>query len=204
MEKKSVSIENRISLPIMELALKATLDGCASTKYFYELAHTGCTGENRAKKIVRSIKRLTINSRLLPFFVEHQDVVDKLLRAKNDRPLFFVAMMCASYSIYYDAISMLGKFFHVQDQITTAFMHRKLAETYGSNRALFIATDCIISTLLDAGFMVRAKTGVYKMVKQEKYSDEAKKIYVQSFLLNNPTYTESDDIESNPYFEFIN
>jgi len=204
MEKKSVSIENRIALPIIELALKATLDGSATPEYFYELARTECSGENRAKKIVRSIKRLTINSKLLPFLAEHQDATERLLKAKNDRPLLFVAMMCASYTIYYDAMSILGKFFHVQDQVTTDFLRRKLAEIYGSNRALFIAIDCIVSTLLDTGFITRPRPGVYEMVKQEKYSDEAKKVYVQSFLLNNPTYSENDDIESNPYFEFIN
>lgn len=204
MEKITIGIEKRISLAVLEMALRSVLDGNASPEYFHELAHTECNGENRAKKLVALINRLTIKSKLLPYIDEHKEKVITLLRNKNDKQMLFVAMMCSSYTIFYDSLATLGKYFHVQEQVTREFLLKKLAEKYGSNRALDVAFDCIVPMLMEADFITRPRPGVYEMVKQEKYSDEAKKVYIQSFLLNNPTYTENDDIESNPYFEFIN
>lgn len=204
MEKITIGIEKRISLAVLEMALRAVLDGDASSEYFHELAHTECNGENRVKKLVALINRLTIKSKLLPYIDEHKEEVITLLRNKNDKQLLFVAMMCSSYTIFYDSLATLGKYFHVQEQVTREFLLKKLAEKYGSNRALDVAFDCIVPMLMEAGFITRPRPGIYEMIKQEKYSDEAKKVYVQSFLLNNPTYTENDDIESNPYFEFVN
>lgn len=204
MEKVTIGIEKRISLAVLEMALRAVLDGNATSEYFHELAHTECHGENRAKKLVALINRLTIKSKLLPYIEQHKDDVQTLLRNKNDKQILFVAMMCSSYTIFYDSLATLGKYFHVQEQVTREFLLKKLSEKYGSNRSLDVAFDCIVPMLMEAGFITRPRPGVYEMVKQEKYSDEAKKVYVQSFLLNNPTYTGNDGIESNPYFEFLN
>ena len=66
MEKITIGIEKRISLGVLELALRSVLDGSASSDYFYELANTECTGANRAKKIVAVINRLTIKGKLTP------------------------------------------------------------------------------------------------------------------------------------------
>ena len=66
---------------------------------------------------------------------------------------------------------------------------------------LDVAFDCVMPMLVEAGFIMRSIPGVYQMCKQEKYTEEAKKIYQQSCIVNNPNY--ADDIR-NPYFEFIN
>lgn len=203
MEKVTIGIEKRISLGVLEMALRAVLDETASSEYFYELANTECTGANRAKKIVAVINRMTMKSKLLPYIATHKDEILLALRNKNDRSLLFVAMMCSAYTIFYDSVSIFGKFFHVQEQVTREFLLRKLAEKYGSNRALDVAFDCIVPMLMEAGFIVRPKPGVYEICKQEKYSDFAMQIYKKSFLLNNPAYADNDDIESNPFFEFI-
>ena len=203
MDKVTIGIEKRVSLGVLELALRAVFDNNASSEYFYELAYTECAGANRAKKIVAVINRMTNKNPLLSFLKEHQEDVLQSLRNKNDRPLIFTAIMCSSYSIFYDAVSLYGKFFHVQDQVGREFMLEKLAQKYGSNRALDVAFDCIVPMLMETGFITRPKPGVYEMVKQDKYSEFALSVYRKSFLLNNPNYTESDEIDSNPYFEFI-
>lgn len=203
MNRVTIGIEKRVSLGVLELALRAVLDDSVSSDYFYELANTECTGANRAKKIVAAINRMTVKSNLLPFLKEHQEDVLQSLRNKNDRPLIFTALMCSSYTIFFDAVSLYGKFFHVQEHVKRDFILEKLAQKYGSNRALDVAFDCIVPMLMETGFITRPKPGVYEMVKQEKYTDFALTVYRQSFLLNNQTFTESDDIDSNPYFEFI-
>lgn len=203
MERVTIGIEKRISLGVLDLALRAVLDGSASSDYFNELAATECTGANRAKKIVAVINRMTIKGKLTPVLKEHEEETLHALRNKNDRSMIFVAMMCSSYTIFYDAVSVFGKYFHVQEQVNREFVLKKLAEKYGSNRALEVAFDCIVPMLMEAGFIVRPKPGLYEMCKQDKYTEFGKMIYKQSFLLNNPTFSDSDDIESYPYFEFI-
>ena len=203
MEKITIGIEKRISLGVLELALRSVLDGSASSDYFYELANTECTGANRAKKIVAVINRLTIKGKLTPFLKEHKEDVLQALRNKNDRAMIFVSMMCSSYTIFYDAVSIFGKFFHVQEQVSREFLLKKLAEKYGSNRALDVAFDCIVPMLMEAGFISRPKPGIYEMYKQDKYTEFAKTVFKQSFIINNPTFAESDVIEANPYFEFV-
>ena len=203
MEKITIGIEKRISLGVLELALRSVLDGSASSDYFYELANTECTGANRAKKIVAVINRLTIKGKLTPFLKEHKEDVLQALRNKNDRAMIFVSMMCSSYTIFYDAVSIFGKFFHVQEQVSREFLLKKLAEKYGSNRALDVAFDCIVPMLMEAGFISRPKPGIYEMYKQDKYTEFAKTVFKQSFIINNPIFAESDVIESNPYFEFV-
>lgn len=203
MEKITIGIEKRISLGVLEMALRAVLDGNATSEYFLELAHTECTGANRAKKTVALMNRLTIKSKLMPYMLEHKDDILNLLRSKYDRQLLFVAMMCSAYTIFYDTIAQMGKYFHAQDEVTREYLLKKLSEKYGSNRMLDVAFDCVMPMLIEAGFIERARLGVYQMVKQEKYTDFAKKVYSKSFLLNNPNYLKADYIEGNSYFEFL-
>lgn len=204
MEKKSVGINGKISLGVVEMALIAMLSDNITPGYFMELARTDCKGEKKAKLLLTVLNKLTVKSRLGTYLMEHKMEAQSMLRNKNDRCLLMVAMMCSGYTFFYDAVTIMGKYFHVQQQVSKSLILGKLYEIYGSNRIVDVAYDCVIPMLMEAGIIIRPEKGVYEMVKQEKYSDEAKKVYVQSFLLNNPTYTENDDIESNPYFEFVN
>jgi len=203
MEKISIALEKRVSVGVLELALRSMLDGNATSSYFHELANVECTGQNRAKKIVAAINRLVVKNRLAPFLFEHKTEVAQSLRNQKDRPLIFVAMMCSAYSVFYDTISICGKYFHVQEDITRDFLIKKLAEKYGSNRALDVAFDCIVPMLMEAGFIIRPRLGVYQIVRQKHYSDFSYSVYKQSFLLNNSNLTCTDDFESDPFFEFL-
>lgn len=203
MDKITIGIEKRLTMPLIEQALRSTIEGTATADYFRELASTCNTGANRAKKGVVMLNRLTVKSRLMEYIMDNTQAIDSMLRSNKDRSLLFVAMMCASYTMFYDTVTLLGKYFHVQETVSRNFLIKKLSEKYGSNRALYVAFDCVMPMLIEAGFVERAEKGVYSMVKQEKYSDAARRIYEQSFLLNNPTIKEGDDFYSHPYFEFI-
>ena len=201
MEKISIGIEKRISLSVLELALRATLDGTASSAYFYELANAEGIGKNRAKKTVAVMNRMTLKNKLLPYIQENKDAVESMMRNKFDRSLLFVAMMSGAYTIFYDTLAILGKYFHVQEEVSRELLLKKLSEKYGNNRMLDVAFDCVMPMLVEAGFIEKPVPGVYMMRKQEKYTDEAKKIYQQACALNNPN--NADDINRNPFFEFI-
>lgn len=203
MEKITIGIEKRIPLAVLEMALRAVLNGNATPDYFFQLAHTECSGATRTKKTVAVINRMTIKNKLMPYIAEHKEDVLNMLRNKSDRQLLFVAMMCSAYTLFFDTMAQMSKYFHVQDEVTREYLLKKLSEKYGSNRMLDVAFDCVMPMLIEAGFIVRAKPGVYQMVKQDKFTDEALMIYRQSFLLNNPNFTETDYVDGNSYFEFL-
>ena len=201
MKKISIGIEKRISLNVLELALRAALEGTASSAYFYELANAEGIGKNRAKKTVAVMNRMTLKNKLLPYIMENKDAVENMLRNRFDRSLLFVALMSGAYTIFYDTLAILGKYFHVQEEVSRDLLLKKLSEKYGNNRMLDVAFDCVMPMLVEAGFIERPAPGIYTMRKQEKYTEEAKKVFMESCTLNN--HNQFADLDRNPYFEFI-
>lgn len=201
--KITIGIEKRISLATLEQALLAALGGTATPEYLRQLAAAECTGANRAKKTLAVINRMTVKNALLPYLKGHESDVRMMLQRKNDRPLLFVALMCTAYSLFYDTVALLGRLFHAQDEVGRDYVIKKLSEKYGSNRVFYVAFDCVMPMLIEAGFVVRPKSGVYEINKVSDYSDAAKAVYKKSYLLNNPTFTADADVDENPYFEFL-
>ena len=187
MENITIGINQRIPIHILELALCAALQDEASPEYFSELAATEYKGENRIKKAVSVINKLTIRNPIFGYLHEHADAVLAALKNKYDRPLLFGAIICAAYSFGFDTLSIMGKYFHVQQQVNTTLITQRMASKYGSNRSL----------------PNRPVIGIYEAIRQERYSDFALTLYRKAFVINNPTYTMDDDIDSNPFFEFI-
>ena len=201
--KQDIGINQRIPMNVLELALLSALQGNASTEYYRELASTEYSGQNRITKAVSVINRLTIKNPILPFLIENRAAVESMLRSKTDRPLLLTAVICSAYSFGYDLVALLGKYFHAQEYVTTDFIKQKMAAKYGSNRSLPNALYCILPMLIEAQILDRPESGVYKPIKITKATDNALNVFKHSFLLNNPMLTERDNVESNPYFEFI-
>lgn len=201
--KNNIGINQRIPISLLGLALNAVLEGEASSEYFRELASTEYQGQNRIGKAVTVFNRLTIKNPLMPFMMEHKEELQSALRNNRDKAMVYTAVICSAYNFGYNALAILGKLLHVQDSVTSALLLQKLAEKYGANRSLPNALYCILPMVEEAGIILRPKPGIIEAVRQEKYSDIALQIYKKSFLLNNPTYADNDEVESNPYFEFI-
>ena len=201
--KQDIGINQRIPISILEMALLAELQGNATPDYFRELVSTEYQGQNRIGKAVSVINRLTKKNPLMPFLMENKDQVEMMLRNKPDRTLLFTAVICSAYGFGYDVVSLLGKYFHVQEIVTTDLIRQKMAEKYGSNRSLPNALYSILPMLIEAKLLERPEPGIYKASKVSKATEEAIDVYKQSFLLNNPTMTETDFIDTFPYFEFI-
>lgn len=201
--KIEIGINQRIPINILEMALIATLEDRATADYFSTLASSEYSGQNRIGKAVSVMNRLTVRNRLLPFLRENKENLLSALRSNNDRPIVFAAVICAAYSFGYDAVSILGKFFHVQQQVSTKLIVEKMSAKYGANRSLPNGLYCILPMLIEAGLLLRPEAGVYEANRVERASDFAMTLYRKAFLLNNPNYKENDDIETNPFFEFI-
>ena len=203
MDKITIGINQRIPIHILELALCAAPQDDASPEYFSELAATEYNGENRIKKAVSVINKLTIRNPLFGYLHEHADVVMAAMKNKLDRPLLFAAVICAAYPFGFDTLSVMGKYFHVQQQVNSALITQRMASKYGSNRSLPNALYCVLPMFIEAGLLNRPMAGIYEANRQERYSDFVLTLYRKAFVLNNPTYTMEDDIDSNPFFEFI-
>ena len=144
MDKITIGINQRIPIHILELALCAALQDDASPEYFSELAATEYNGENRIKKAVSVINKLTIRNPLFGYLHEHADVVMAAMKNKLDRPLLFGAVICAAYPFGFDTLSIMGKYFHVQQQVNSALITQRMASKYGSNRSLPNALYCVL------------------------------------------------------------
>ena len=96
MENITIGINQRIPIHILELALCAALQDDASPEYFSELVATEYKGENRIKKAVSVVNKLTIRNPLFGYLHEHADAVLAAMKNKHDRPLLFGAVICAA------------------------------------------------------------------------------------------------------------
>ena len=126
------------------------------------------------------------------------------MKHKSDRAIIFTSLINAAYSFGYDAMVVLGKFFHVQDEVSTQLILNKMSSIYASNRSLPNALYCIMPMYIEAGLINRPKTGIYTKVDYEGVSTFTRKLYIKSFLVHNDLIQEEDvDSLEHPYFEFI-
>jgi hypothetical protein len=201
--KIEIGINQRIPISLLEMALLAALEGQGTPEYFAELAGTEYQGENRIRKSTYVMGRLTNRNPMMPFLQENKEAVISALRSKTDRPIILAAVINSAYSFGYDLTAILGKYLHVQTQVTTALLASKLSEKYGSNRSLPNAMNCVIPMLIEAGFFHRPCPGFFEAIHHSGYSQLALETYKRSFFQHNPMIPEDFDVSTNPYFEFL-
>lgn len=202
MEAK-IGINQRIPIEAIELAVKALLEDRYDNEYAAELARMEYSGENRIKKAVNIINRLTKNNVLMPFLKENERKVKMALKNPNDRGMICIALVNAAYPFCYDVTALLGKYFHAQKEIGSPLITSKLSAKYGTNRSLPNGLYCILPMLIEAGFISRPITGIYKMCHLIPQVDISTIIYQKSFLCNNPTINEDYHFSNHFYFEYI-
>ena len=203
MNKITIGINQRIPMSILEMALVAALQDQATNDYLRELVATEFNGENRIRLGAGVLHKLTCGNPLLPVMKENKDAVIASLRSSKDRPVVLAAVINAAYSIAYDVTAILGKYLHVQTEVSTALLTSKLAEKYGSNRSMPNGRDCVVPMLIEAGLFSRPRTGFYQVIRHSGYSPLAADLYRRSFFVHNPMIPEDTDVSTYPYFEFL-
>ena len=202
MEAK-IGINQRIPIEAIELAVKAVLEDRYDNEYAAELARMEYSGENRIKKAVNIINRLTKNNVLMPFLKENERKVKMALKNPCDRGLICIALVNAAYPFCYDVTALLGKYFHAQKEIGMSLITSKLSAKYGTNRSLPNGLYCILPMLIEAGFISRPIPSLYKMCNPIPQIDISTIIYQKSFLCNNPTINEDYHFSNHFYFEYL-
>lgn len=199
----TIGINQRIPIEMIEQALKAVLDNRYDDDYGAELARMEYNGENRIKKAVKVINRITKTNVLMPYLMENADKVKLALKNPDDKGIICISLVNVAYPFCYDVTTVLARYFHAQKEIGTPLITSKLSSKYGTNRSLPNGLYCILPMLIDAGFIVRPKAGFYQQNRLSPQTDIAKVIYQKSFLCNNPTLNEDYQFSNHFYFEFI-
>lgn len=199
----TIGINQRIPIEAIELAIKAVLNGSYDNDYAAELARMEYSGENRIKKAVNIINRLTKNNTLMPFLQENMSKVMTALKYPDDKGLICISMVNTAYPFCFDVTTVLGRYFHAQKEIGTPLITSKLSAKYGTNRSLPNGLYCILPMLIEAGFITRPRAGVYQINHLVPQTDIARAVYQKSFLANNPTLSEDYHFSNHFYFEFV-
>jgi hypothetical protein len=198
-----IGINQRIPMQSLEDAVIALLNGSYDDEYAAELAKRDYAGENRIKKAVQAINKITKNNPLLPLMLDNPVVVRKALKSHDDKAIVLISLVNSVYEFCYDVTATLGKYFHAQTLVPTSLLTNKMSEKYGTNRSLPNGLNCILPMLIDAGFIERPKIGFYKMVHLLPITEIAQLLYRNSFFINNPLLDKNYPVENHFYFEFI-
>lgn len=202
-EKTTIGLRQRIPMSLLEMALTAVLTGEYSREYFTELVSTEYSGQNRLSKAVTAISQLTDKNPLIDLLRKNKDAVLLALRNRADRALILSSLIIAKFEFAYDLFTLLGKYFHVQDQVTTILISQKMSQKYGSNRSLPNAMHSALPMFIEAGILNRPKIGFFEICKVSPTSEIARMAFDEAFFHWNPTLSREIEHFSNPYYEFI-
>lgn len=200
----AIGVKASASISSLGMVMGAILDGTCTKEYILEIVALETSGKSRAEKVNRTIRRMTVNNPLLPYILEHKDEFVANTKSGMNKSVVYTALMCAAYPLFYDTVALLGKYFHAQDEIETHLIFSKLSEKYGASVDSTIGFNSVVKMLVEAGLIMRPKTGFYRACRMTNISDFTREIYTKAFLQNNPTYSDKDNVKSNSYFEFIN
>ncbi len=190
-------------MSLLEMALTAVLTGDYSREYFAELAATEYEGKNRIGKAVTALSQLTDRNPLIGLLRENRDEVLLALRNRADRTLILSSLIMAGFEFAYDLFTLMGKYFHVQDQVVTALITQKMSQKYGSNRSLPNALYCALPMLIEAGIICRPKIGCFEIRKVSPASAIARRVFDEAFFHWNPGLSRELSYDSHPYYEYL-
>jgi len=204
MKHKSIDVNQRIPLETLHVALESYLNECYSDDYILEQLRLHFSGENRLKKSLRIVRKIVPNNPAIELLTSNKTKILSAIKNKVDKNVILIALLNSSFVFSFDMLSILGKLFKVQTFVNREALTREISKIYGSNRALPNAIDSVVPMYLEADFFKRPKPGLYEFGDKLNVANEiSRKIYIESYKINN-TLSEIRDYQlMDPYFEFI-
>ncbi|RYE54545.1 MAG: hypothetical protein EOP48_12090, partial [Sphingobacteriales bacterium] len=148
---KYIGINQRVPFYVLDTAIVQYLKSGQVDKQDI-LAHiTEFTkGENRAMKAANYVHQiLTRQSRILSAFKKAISYDTYLKISPSDKKALVLCLVSLTYPITYDLLVSLATGFKVQTQINKAFINKKMAAIYGSNRTMDIAVDALLPMTIE-------------------------------------------------------
>ena len=199
-----IDINQRIPISILEIALKDFLENKYNPDYLREQLAFEFKGANRVEKALRFISKIIMRNSSTDLLLENKEEVLNALKNKGDKSVILISLVNSAFPFAFDTLSLFAKYFEVQEYVNWDLVQKEIKNKFGSNRSTENALYSVIPMLLEAEFFLRAKPGLYQT--KEKLiirSQIANKLYLQSFILNNPLLKDSEIIIHEPYFSMV-
>lgn len=204
MSNKSIDINQRIPLDTLFVALESYLDDNYSDDYILEQLRLEFKGENRLKKALRIVNKIVLTSPLKTLIDENKDKLKLAIKKKTDRNIILMALLNTAFPFSFDVLSVFGKYFIVQDIISSEVIKKSISNVYGGNRATENGIYSVVPMFLEANFFSRPKQGIYKMSEKMAISNLiTKELYVASYKINKGIEEIQEYELLDPYFNFI-
>ena len=146
---------------------------------------------------------MTDQNPLIDLLRENKDEVLLALRNRADRTLILSSLIIAKFEFAYDIFTLLGKYFHVQDQVVTALITQKMSQKYGSNRSLPNAMNCALPMFIEAGILHRPKIGFFEIRKVAPGTAIARRAFDEAFFHWNPNLSRELPYTSHPFYKYL-
>ena len=204
MSKLSIDINQRIPLDVLEVALNTFLSGNYSNEYVIEQLRLEFDGENRLKKALRIVNKIIIKSPLKDFLIQNKEEILIALKKKEEKNLILISLLNSTFPFSFFVLKTFGKYFSVQDEINSEIIKKAISNVYGGNRATENGIYSVVPMFLEANIFKRPSTGIYKFENKLNISSNiSKKLFIQSFKLNNGINDIEEFHYRDPYFNFI-
>lgn len=204
MENKSIDINQRIPLEVLQAALEAYLNDSYSNEYVLEQLQLEFKGQNRLKKALRIVNKIIINNPQITFINENKELIQKALRVKSDRNVILISLLNIAFPFSFDVLSSFSKFFNVQNIINSETVKKTISNVYGGNRATENGIYSVVPMFLEAEIFNRPKQGIYEYEKPTTVSSQITfDLYKKSYTSNSKSNELNDPDLFNPYFSIV-
>tara|TARA_B110001450_G_C17573119_1_gene461632 strand:- start:157 stop:768 length:612 start_codon:yes stop_codon:yes gene_type:complete len=198
---KSVDINQRIPLAVLKIAIESYLSDTYDQDYIVEQLQLEYSGPNRINKSLRIINKI-LRSDPVGLLKENSELSFQLLKRRYDKNIILIALLNSAFPFSFEVLSLFGKYFSVQDVVSSEIIKKSIAAVYGGNRSTENGLYSVIPMFLEAGLFKRSAQGIYEIVQVEHFLHEfSLEIFKESFKVNNRRVFIDCDIY-NPYFIF--
>lgn len=205
MAEKTLSLQQRMPLDILQVALEQELQGIDDDNRIEELLRTEYQGENRLKKAFRQVRTTVKMNPMHDYLMEHSEEILSALKVKADRNLILSAVISAKYRFCYDLLVIMGKQLRLQDVVSSDVLKRLVGVKYGANKSCDNTIYYAVPQMLEAQLFTRPVAGEYAYTEpQSPVHKITWELWKESYYVNEPlTSREGDDYMFHPYFRFI-
>ncbi|TDN80794.1 hypothetical protein DET49_1306 [Salegentibacter sp. 24] len=204
MDRKPIIINQRLPLHTLEVALISFLNNNYSREYIQEQLALEFSGDNRIKKASTLLAKIIPNNPLKSELLEHKEEVLNAIKKKDDRNVILIALVNAALPFAFDVLATFGKYFSVQDIISTEAIKKTISSIYGGNRSMENGLYAVVPMFVEANFFTREKPGIYKFEKPFRPQLPISRIlYQESFRINKNTIKSAEMDQNDPYFYFL-
>lgn len=92
-------------------------------------------------KAVNELSKVIETNAIIPFLMERKGRVLSVMQYRGDRAIIVVALNNSAFPFSYEDVCILGKYLHVQYQVSRKLLEGKISEIYGFNKSISNAID---------------------------------------------------------------